>query len=307
MVRIVVVGSANVDFVVRTPHIPRPGETVLGRDFVMAMGGKGANQAVAAARLGAQVTFVACVGQDVFGAQCLDTYQAEGMDTAYVTRNAEQATGVALIAVDEAGENSITVASGANMRLSPAQVEAAAPAFDDADALLMQLEIPEATILRAAQQARRTGVRVILNPAPARALPPELLPLIDVITPNRLEAAQLMGIPEGEVRRMTDEQLVKGVLGLGPSAVVITLGAEGALAGGSWGWVRVPAFRVTAVDTTAAGDAFNGGLAVALSRGDNLEQSARYAAACGAVAATRLGAQPSLPTAAEVERLMAGS
>ncbi len=306
MARMIVVGSANVDFVVKTPRIPRPGETVLGRDFVMAMGGKGANQAVAAARLGADVVFVARIGQDIFGDQCLETYQAEGITTGYITRDPDEATGVALIPVAEDGENCITVASGANMQLLPAHVEAAAAVFDEADVLVLQLEVPLETVMTAARLARARGVRVLLNPAPARELSADLLQLVDVITPNKIEAAQLMGLSEEAARQMNDESLAKGVLGLGPSEAVITLGAAGALAAGSWGWQRVPAFETEAVDTTAAGDAFNAGLAVALGRGDmNVVQAARYAGACGALAATRLGAQPSLPTAEEVAGFLA--
>lgn len=307
MARIVVVGSANVDFVVQTPHIPRPGETVLGHNFVMAMGGKGANQAVGAARLGADVLFVARIGQDIFGDQCLQAYRTERINTDFVTRDSEEATGVALIAVAQDGENSITVASGANMRLTPHHIEAAARAFQGADVLIMQLEVPVETVEVAARIARQNNVRVVLNPAPAQILPAALLRLVDVITPNRIELAQLVGVTEGEVRNMNDERLAKSILGLGPSGAVITLGAEGALAAGSWGWVRVPAFKVTPVDTTAAGDAFNAGLSVALARGNMaLDQAARYASACGALATTKIGAQPSLPAASEVDRFMAG-
>lgn len=305
MARILVVGSANMDLVARTPHIPRPGETVLGSDFVIALGGKGANQAVGAARLGADVTFVARVGQDNFGDQCLGAYQAEGINTAYVVRDPAQPTGVALIAVADDGENSILVASGANMQLCPSDIDASAKVFEGTDVLLVQLEVPVETVLAAARLARQHSVKVVLNPAPARELPAELLRLVDVITPNRIELAQLMGVSEIDAQKMTDEQLAKGVLGLGPSAAVITLGAQGALAAGSWGWVRVPAFKVTPVDTTAAGDAFNAGLAVALGQGNMaLDQAARYACACGALATTRMGAQPSLPDAAAVEQLV---
>lgn len=306
MTRIVVVGSANVDFVVQTPHIPRPGETVLGRNFVMAMGGKGANQAVGAARLGADVTFVARVGSDVFGDQCLETYQTEGINAAYITRDEHEATGVALIAVSTSdSENSITVASGANMTLTPAHVRAAEAAFRKADALLMQLEVPLESVILAAQIARDHGVPVILNPAPARSLPEELLHLVDVIAPNRIELAQMIGVPEADVMMMPDDELAHRALGLGPSQAVITLGAEGALAAGSWGWVRVPAFKITPVDTTAAGDAFNAGLTVALARQNvALDAAARYASACGALAATKFGAQPSLPTAADVDAFL---
>ncbi len=305
MSRVVVVGSANVDFVVQTPHIPRPGETVLGRDFVMAMGGKGANQAVGAARLGAEVVFVARVGQDVFGDQCIAAYTGEGIDTAYVSRDPTESTGVALIAVAADGENSITVASGANMKLRPDHIQAAVAALKGADVLLMQLEVPIETVIEAAQVAKEHGVRVVLNPAPARSLPTELLRLVDVITPNRIELAQLTGVSEADVRAMSDERLAKHALGMGPSGAVITLGAEGCLVAGSWGWVRVPSFKVEVVDTTAAGDAFNAGLSVALAEGNrNLEQAARYASACGALAATKLGAQPSLPDASAVSALL---
>ena len=301
MPRIVVVGSANVDFVVQTPHIPLPGETVLGRDFVMAMGGKGANQAVGAARLGADVVFVTRVGQDVFGDQCLDAYQEAGIITDFVTRDPQAATGVALIAVAADGENSITVASGANMTLTPAMLSPAA--FEGADVLLLQLEVPVETVLKAAQMARERGIRVVLNPAPAQRLPAELLQLVDVITPNRIEAAQLMGLDSAA--SLSDEELVKGLLGLGPSETVVTMGSAGSLAGGSFGWTQVAPFEIEPVDTTAAGDAFNAGLAVALGHGTySLHQAARYANACGALAATRLGAQPSLPDAASVEKLL---
>lgn len=305
MSNIVVVGSANVDLVARASHIPRPGETVLGYGFVMAMGGKGANQAVGAARLGADVTFITCVGQDSFGDQCLAAYQTERIQTDFIVRDPKEATGIALISVAEGGENSILVASGANMHLLPTHIEAAASIFQTANVLQLQLEVPLETNLAAARLARQHGVKVILNPAPARALPAELLSLVDVITPNRIEAAMLMGVDEEAVEKYTDEQIAKGVLALGPSEAVITLGAQGALVAGSWGHTRVPAFKVTPIDTTAAGDAFNAGLAVALARGNtSLEQAARYAAACGALATTKLGAQPSLPTAQAVDELI---
>lgn len=305
MSRVIVVGSANVDFVVQTPHIPRPGETVLGHGFVMAMGGKGANQAVGAARLGAEVTFVARVGSDIFGDQCLEAYRAEGIDTRFITRDPQEATGVALIAVAADGENSITVASGANMRLLPEHVEAARLAFEGADVLVMPLEVPLETVMAAARLARANGVRVVLNPAPARTLPRELLQLVDVLTPNRIELAQLAGITEHEVTSLTDSQLGQVLLGLGVKEGVITLGAEGALVVAAGEAIRIPAFPITAVDTTAAGDAFNAGLAVALGQGESLQKAARYANACGALAATRIGAQASLPRATEIAAFLA--
>ena len=306
MTRIVVVGSANVDLVVQAPHIPRPGETVLGRDFVMALGGKGANQAVGVARLGAEVVFLARVGKDSFGDQCLDGYAREGINTSYISLDPEEATGVALIVVANDGENSIAVASGANMRLTPELIADASEAFEGADGVLLQLEIPIETVVEAARIGRKHGIPVVLNPAPAQPLQSELLSLIDVLTPNRIELAQLLGVSENEVMAMDDERLAKHALGLGVPSVVITLGKEGALAAGSWGWTRVPSFAVETVDTTAAGDAFNAGLAVALGRGgSNLPEATRYACACGALATTKFGAQPSLPDEEAVQHLLA--
>lgn len=305
MARIVVVGSANVDLVIQTPHLPEPGETVLGGKFIMAMGGKGANQAVAAARLGAAVTFVARVGDDAFGQECLAAYQKEHIDTQYVAITPDTPTGIALIAVAADGENTIIVASGANMALTPADVAAAEPAFQDADVLVLQLEVPLETSIAAARLAHKYDLRVVLNPAPAQKLPPELLGEVDILTPNRLELAQMMALSDDAVRQMSDDDLARTALAVGPQSAVITLGAEGALAADPGGWTRVPAFRVNAIDTTAAGDAFNGGLAVALARGDaTLAEAVRYASAAGALAATRLGAQPSLPTAAELDRFL---
>lgn len=196
MTRIVVVGSANVDLVTRTPQIPRPGETILGREFVVALGGKGANQAVGAARLGADVSFIARIGRDHFGDQCLAGYQAEKICTEYIVRDPDESTGVAMIAVTDEGENSIIVASGANMRLSPRDIEAGTAMFSQADVVLLQLEIPMESVLAAAQLGRKYHALVVLNPAPARDIPAELLGLVDVITPNRLEAAQLMRFSE---------------------------------------------------------------------------------------------------------------
>lgn len=306
MARIVVVGSANVDLVVQAPHIPRPGETVLGRDFVMALGGKGANQAVGVARLGAEVVFLARVGKDSFGDQCLDGYAREGINTSYISLDPEEATGVALIVVANDGENSIAVASGANMRLTPELIADASEAFEGADGVLLQLEIPIETVVEAARIGRKHGIPVVLNPAPAQPLQSELLSLVDVLTPNRIELAQLLGVSENEVMAMDDERLAKHALGVGVPSVVITLGKEGALAAGSWGWTRVPSFAVETVDTTAAGDAFNAGLAVALGRGgSNLPEATRYACACGALATTKFGAQPSLPDEEAVQRLLA--
>ena len=297
MAEIVVVGSSNTDMVVRVPHLPAPGETVLGGSFLMAAGGKGANQAVAAARLGAQVKLVARVGQDVFGEAALLGLEREGIDTQHISVDLETASGVALITVDDTGENSIAVAPGANRRLSPTDVQRAQAAILDADVLLLQLEVPLETVQMAAELAHQAGVRVILNPAPAPGspLPPALLVCVDVLTPNEKEAGDLTGAPDSL------GQAARRLLDMGVEAVVITLGARGALIATPEGQQTVPGFPVEAVDTTAAGDAFNGGLAAALAEGRPLAEAVRFANACGALAATRLGAQPSLPTAEEVD------
>jgi len=299
--KIVVVGSSNTDMVVQVPHLPAPGETVLGGAFVMAAGGKGANQAVATARLGAQVTLVARVGQDVFGERALAGFEREGISTQHIIADPEAASGVALITVDSAGENSIAVAPGANARLSPEDVERARETIQGADALLLQLEVPLETVQTAAELGRQAGVRVILNPAPAPGspLPPALLAYVDVLTPNEKEASDLVGAPR------SPEKAARQLLQQGVGAVVVTLGARGALIAAPQGEQHVASFAVEAVDTTAAGDAFNGGLAVALAKGQPLGEAVRFASACGALATTQLGAQPSLPTEEEVTTFLA--
>jgi ribokinase len=300
--KIVVVGSSNTDMVVQVPHLPAPGETVLGGEFIMAAGGKGANQAVAAARLGAQVTFVARLGRDMFGQVAVQGYKAEGINVDSIAWDEDAASGVALIVVDEAGENAIAVAPGANGRLSPHDVAAAEVAIAEADAVLLQLEIPLETVQAAAQLARRHGVGVLLNPAPAAPLPDDLLGLVDVLTPNESEAAGLTGLPVTDL--VQARAVAQLLLDRGPAAVVITLGAQGALLATEDEVMRVPGFAVTPVDTTAAGDAFNGALAVAWAQGTDLAEAVRYANAAGALSVTRLGAQPSLPTAEEIEQFL---
>lgn len=299
MAKIVVVGSGNTDMVVKSPRIPLPGETVLGGQFVMAAGGKGANQAVAAARLGAEVSLVACVGDDLFGANALEGYRREGMDTRFVTRDPDAPSGVALIVVDEKGENSIVVAPGANHSLTPQRVRDAADAIRSADILLAQLEVPIESVLEAARIAHDAGVKVILNPAPACQLPEELLKLANILTPNETESQLLAG------REAPVDELARLLLGRGPSVVALTMGRNGVLLADSSGWRTLPAREVTAVDTTAAGDAFNGAFAVALAEGAALEDAVRFAQAAAAISVTRMGAQPSLPTREETEALLA--
>ncbi len=302
MGKIVVIGSANTDLVVKTDRMPSPGETVLGGRFMMAGGGKGANQAVAASRLGGEVTFVARVGRDLFGEQALAGYRAERMDVRHVTCDEDAPSGVALICVDRAAENSIVVAPGANERLSPQDVDRAEPEIAAADFVVLQLEIPLPAVVHAAEVAERHGVPVILNPAPAAAIPDELLRRCYLLTPNRSECAMLTGMPvtdAADVERAADALLARGV-----RHVVVTLGGEGSLVKGPDCCERVEARRVEAVDTTGAGDTFNGALAVALSEGRPLREAVRFATAASSIAVTRMGAQSSVPMREEVDALL---
>ncbi len=302
---IAVVGSLNMDLVVRSPRIPQPGETIIGSDFQTVSGGKGANQAVAAARLGGQVFMIGRVGTDTFAQTMLHNLRAAGVDHTFVTQDPAAATGVALITVDQAGQNTIVVAAGANMRLTPADVEAAAAVIAGAKVLLLQLEIPLETVTRAAEIARAHGVKVILNPAPvpAHPLPEKLLTLVDFIIPNETETSQLTGLPVGSQGEAEAAALALCKLGVG--TVILTLGARGALLANTTETKLCPAFKVTPLDTTAAGDAFMGGFGVALAEGRPLVEAMRWGCAAGALAATRLGAQSSLPARAEVEQMLA--
>jgi len=299
---VVVVGSSNTDMVVKTKNIPGVGETVTGGEFVMAAGGKGANQAVAAARLGAKVTFVAKVGQDIFGDQAVEGYRAEGILTDCIFRDPENATGVALILVDEHGENLISVASGANHALTTEEVEQAAERIQTADLLMLQLDVPMNVVCRAAELAAGAGVPVILDPAPApdTPLPTSLLRHVTYLTPNETEAQKLTGLTVED--ESSARQAAQKLLEQGARNVVVTLGAKGTLAVGGAA-LFLPAQAVEALDSTAAGDAFNGGLAVALARGEALSEAVRQASLVGAVSVTRMGAQPSLPTEEEIRTL----
>jgi ribokinase len=293
---IVVIGSSNTDMVVKCPKLPAPGETVLGGNFLMAAGGKGANQAVAAARLGAQVEFVARLGSDMFGAAALQNFEREGLGTRFVVRDANAPSGVALIFVDEGGENEIVVASGANMKLSPADVDAAEEAIEQAKVVVLQLEVPLQTVEHAVNLAHRRNVPVILNPAPAQKLSDELLSKVSVLTPNEIELQLLTGNTEPNRERERAEQ----VLQTGVGTVIVTLGSDGALIVARDRNQHVPTFKVEAVDTTAAGDCFAGALAVALAEDKAMPDAVRFACAAAAISVTRLGAQPSMPTREEV-------
>ena len=303
--RIVVVGSINVDLVVRVATLPRPGETVLGGRFASVPGGKGANQAVAAARAGGRTTFVARVGDDSMGHAAINAFRAEGIETDFITITPHGPTGVALILVDASGENSIAVAGGANDRLCTDDIERARPAIEAADVILLQLEVPLEAVAHAVTIARAAGTRVILNPAPARPLPAAILARVDILTPNETEAESLAS--QGPALSAAEADALAGtLLGLGPRAVVVTRGAAGALVATAEDRTHVAAFPVEPRDTVAAGDVFNGCLAVMLAEGLDLVAATRFAAAAAAISVTREGAQTSAPRRGEIEAFLAG-
>lgn len=299
---VVVVGSLNMDLVVRAPRIPAPGETLLGGEFHTVPGGKGANQAVAAARLGARVSMVGRLGADDFATQLLANHEADGIDHSAVIQDASTTTGVALIVVADDGQNSIVVASGANMQVTPDDVDAAAETIAAADVLLLQLEIPLDAVQRAAEIAHEHGVPVVLNPAPARDLPADLLSRVDVLIPNESETALLTGLPVDTGAEL--EAAARALLDRGISTAILTLGARGAMLATGSEVEIIPTFKVQPVDTTAAGDAFVAGFSVALAEGKPVAEAVRWGNAAGALAATRLGAQTSLPRRAELEQLL---
>lgn len=297
--QILVVGSSNTDMVIKAAHLPRPGETILGGTFFMNPGGKGANQAVAIARLGGPVTFICKTGSDIFGHQSQQLFEEEGINTSYVFSDSGNPSGVALITVDEKAENCIVVASGANANLLPSDLEKAEEAIERADLVLMQLEVPMETVCFVADIAWQKGKKVILNPAPAHPLPADLLRHLYLITPNEMEAEMITGV------KITDEssagEAARALSGMGVQHVIITLGSKGALIYSNGKAEMVPALKVEAVDTTAAGDVFNGALTVALSEGRSLKEAARFACKASAISVTRVGAQSSAPYRNEVD------
>lgn len=299
MDKITVIGSTNTDMVIRTTRLPSPGETILGGDFLMNPGGKGANQAVAAARLNGQVTLVAKTGDDVFGREAGSLFRSENLNTDFLFTEKSCPSGIALITVDQQAENCIVVAPGANARLMPSDIDLAKPAILRAGILLMQLEIPLETVIYAAEIASRAGKKIILNPAPAQPLPDELLKMLFMITPNESEAEILTGIPVRDVPAAAKAARI--LLEKGVDVVVLTMGSMGALLVTRNQEVLIPSFRVEAFDTTAAGDCFNGALAVALSEGLPLEESIRFANRAASISVTRLGAQASAPYRHEVD------
>lgn len=293
MPKIIVVGSSNTDMVIQSARIPRPGETILGGSFFMNPGGKGANQAVAAARLGGEVHFICKVGKDVFGDMARQQFIHEGIHTEFVISDTDLPSGVALINVDAQGENSITVASGANGALSMSDIEKADALFEVGDVLLIQLETPLETVWDTIKKAHNKGLKVILNPAPAAEIPDEVYPYIFALTPNETETELLTGV---EVNSLANAQEAATILlNKGLSHLLITMGSQGAYYQSAETKNFIPTRQVQAVDTTAAGDCFNGALAVAISQAKDWESAIQFACEAATRSVTKMGAQASMP------------
>ena len=297
--RLLVIGSSNTDMVIRTDHLPRPGETVQGGTFFMNPCGKGANQAVAIARLGGRVAFICKTVDDIFGLQAQQLFKSEGIDTSYIFTDADHPSGVALITVDRQAENCIAVAGGANACLAPVDIASAAGAVHEADIVLIQLEIPMETVEYAVSMAARAGRKVILNPAPAQALSDQLLRHLYLITPNETEAELISGVHISDLP--SAEEAARVMAARGVPHVILTLGAKGALIYSGGRTEMIPAHRVNAVDTTAAGDIFNGALAAALAEDLDLTAATAFAVKAAAISVTRAGAQASAPYRHEVD------
>jgi ribokinase len=295
---ILVIGSLNYDLVISADHLPVPGETIIGGNLKTYPGGKGANQAVAAARMGGKVSMIGHIGKDGYGDALITTLQNDGIDSQWISQDGEEATGVAMITVDKAGLNTIVVASGANLHVTPQQVHLSEAAFSNAEIVLMQLEIPLDAVQEGIRIARSKGKMIILNPAPALKLPEDLFHSVDYLIPNQTELMMLSG-------QKDVESGIEYLLKLGVETVVVTLGGDGVLLAKKGFQKRFPAYKVDAVDTVAAGDAFVGAFAVALSEGKHVDSAILMANAVAAISVTRLGAQPSLPTRAEVEAFIA--
>jgi len=299
MADIVVVGGLNMDLVIKVARMPLPGETLAGHDFQAIPGGKGANQAAAAARLGPHVAMVGRVGDDAYGPQLVENLSRQGVDTTHIQVDGGAATGLALILVDQAGQNSIVTSAGANGRVGFGDVDRIEAVLSEAQLLLLQFEVPMEAVRHVIELAAGLPVKVVLNPAPAWPVSPESLAKVDYLVPNETEATALTGVEVEDTA--TAEAAARELLGYGVGAAIITLGAQGALLATREGSLHVPAAEVPAVDTTAAGDAFIGGLATALVRGFSLQEAVRYATCAGTLAVTAFGAQTSLPDKAQVQ------
>lgn len=299
---VLVVGSSNTDMIIKVDRLPQSGETVLGGEFASTPGGKGANQAVGAACAGGEVTFIARIGDDPFGEMALNSFRAQGINIRHVLRDRTKPSGVALIVVSKAGQNSIAVAPGANGKLSSGDIQKAKKCFREASVLLLQLETPLATVQAACRLANAAHLRIILNPAPARRLPARLLEGLFLLTPNEIEARLLTGVT------VADEQsaaiAAEKLLSRGVRNIIITMGSRGAFVASNGISRLIPGYRVDAVDTTGAGDIFNGTLAVAIGEGKDLIAAAEFANAAAALSVMRMGAQASAPTRREIEQLL---
>ncbi len=302
MKAVVVIGSSNTDMVLRAKKAPLGGETVIGSDFCMIPGGKGANQAVAAAKAGAGVIFISKLGRDIFGDNLLANFKKEGLDTRFVFRDKTEPTGAALITVDDRAQNSIVVAAGANFRLLPSDIKKAAEEIKHAACIVLQQEIPENSVAFAIALGNRYKVPVILNPAPARKLPVSLLKKLYMLDPNESETEFLTGIKV--INISTARKAAARLLACGVKHVIITLGKKGVFACGKGFEMLVPAFKVKAVDTTAAGDAFTGGFACALAEKKDFYECVKFGSAAAALAVTKLGAQSSLPARTEIRQFL---
>jgi len=295
--RILVIGSSNTDMIIKVPHIPLPGETILGYEFFTVNGGKGANQAVAAARAGGEVIFVGCIGNDAFGQTAMKTFENEGINTHFVKITDSSPSGIALINVADSGENSISVAPGANSLLLPEDILKLERVMETVDYVLLQLEIPLSTVRIAVEMACTKKIPIILNPAPAQQLEPKLLEMISIITPNKHEAALICGNLESS---RSPSGLSKSLRNLGVKTIVITLGAKGVFFSNKGIEKTIAGYKVKALDTTSAGDTFNGYLAVSLAKGETLEKSIDLANKAASISVTRIGAQSSIPFLKEV-------
>lgn len=300
--KICVVGSSNIDLISKVPRLPKLGETIIGHSFHLGYGGKGANQAVMAAKLGARVTMVTKLGRDVFGDGTLQNYRDQGIDTTYVSFDEKRFSGVAPIFVDDAAENFIVIIPGANLGLLPSNVHDAASAIQTAQVLICQLEVPIETTLEAFRVAKRAGVPTILNPAPAAPLPDELLQLTDICVPNETETELLTGQEAATLEQA--EAAAQALLRRGPHTVIVTLGSRGALVAAGERAEHIPAVEVDAVDPTGAGDAFIGSLAVFLAEGTPLHRAVHRANAVAALSVTRIGTQVSFPQRADADAFL---
>lgn len=301
---IVVIGSSNVDLLMKMDHLPEKGETVTDAEFFQVYGGKGANQAVAAARAGGHVAFVNCVGEDAYTPQMLRNYKNDGIDISFVFHEKGVSSGHALVMIGDAGNNYLSVAPGANYLLTPQKIDEAMPVIKEAAMIVMQYEIPEATIKYVVDIANRLGIPVMFNFAPARGFDLSYIPKMDILVLNEVEAAFAAQMPVGNEQEA--EKAAKKLVDRGVEKVIITLGSQGAFVMTKNEKVQVPAYKVNAVDTTAAGDTFCGALAVALVEGKSLRESLQFASAAAAISVTRMGAQPSAPTRKEIEEFLNG-